>query len=451
MRHIVIGFLWFFCLLVFPSVWALGDDAQTQYHNPSIPVLSINGAIGPAVADYLIRGIEQANLQLNTPLLIITLDTPGGLVSSLRDINQAILGSKVPVACLVHPEGARAASAGTYILYACHVAAMAEATTLGAATPVQIGGPGLGGEKPQESQGMSAMEKKILNDSIAYIRSLAQLRGRNEQWAELAVREAATLTADEALEQNVINMIAASPEVLVNNLDQQVITVGDQARQLEVAGVPLNYQQPDWRNQFITTITDPNVAYILMLLGIYGLLLEFYSPGIGIAGVIGSIALIVALYAFQALPVNYAGVLLLLLGLGLLITESMLPSFGIFGFGGLVAFVLGSVFLIDSDMEQFKIALPLIAAVAVATGAFVVLLLGYIWRGRKRKVVSGVEAILGAQACVLADFDGQGKVLLGGECWSAVCDQPLKKDQTVTVSEISGLMLKVNLPSENDS
>ena len=265
-----------------------------------VPVLTIDGAIGPAVADYLIRSIEKANLNAGVPLIIITLDTPGGLSSSLRTINQSILSSKIPIACLVHPQGARAASAGTYILYACHIAAMAQATTLGAATPVSIGGPATPAsedpdkEKQNKARAPTAMEKKVLNDSIAYIRSLAQLRGRNVDWAELAVREAATLTAIEALEKNVINFIANSPEDLLIKLDGQEISVDDNKTTLNLSGAILELQKPDWRTEFIATITDPNIAYILMLLGFYGLLLEFYSPGIGVSGVIGAISLIMS-------------------------------------------------------------------------------------------------------------------------------------------------------------
>jgi len=422
------------------------EHVSTQL-TTDIPVLAINGAIGPAVADYLIRSIKQFNQQGNTPLIIITLDTPGGLSSSLRDINQAILNSQIPIACLVHPQGARAASAGTYILYACHIAAMAPATTLGAATPVSITGPATPAatapDDKEQNTGGTAMERKVLNDSIAYIRSLAQLRQRNADWAELAVREAATLTAIEALEKNVINYLANSAKDLLIKLHGKTIEVDGKIQMLKLEKSSLHFEKPDWRTEFIATITDPNIAYILMLLGFYGILLEFYSPGIGISGVIGAIALIVALYAFQLLPVNFAGMLLIFLGIGLMITESMIPSFGIFGFGGLVSFVIGSIFLIDSDLQQFRVALPLIAAVSVVTALFILFMLSYLWRARHQKTVSGREAIIGAEGLVIYDFMGDGSVTLDGESWAAHSTQQLQKGQSVTIRELNGLILTV--------
>ncbi|WP_281556744.1 nodulation protein NfeD [Thalassomonas sp. RHCl1] len=416
-----------------------------------VPLLTISGAIGPAVKDYLVTEITRANLTPQTPLIVLTLDTPGGLSSSLRDINQVILDSDIPVACLVHPQGARAASAGTYILYACHIAAMAPATTLGAATPVKITGPTTPGQDDKaEQQKPSAMDKKILNDAIAYMRSLAQLRGRNEKWAELAVTEAATLTAAEALKENVINFIADSPEALLTELDQQEIQVKQKTLVLDLVNAVLVKQSPDWRNKFISTITDPNIAYILMLVGIYGLILEFYSPGIGVAGVIGGICLLIALYAFQLLPVSFVGAGLLLLGICLLIVESIMPSFGIFGIGGLVAFVVGSIFLIDTDISYFQVSLPLIISVAVASGLFFIFVLGFLWRSRRAPVVSGQEQMLGADVIVVDDFTGEGEVLFNGEHWAAQSNETLSRGQVVGVSEIKGLTLMVKTKKEDN-
>ncbi len=420
-----------------------------------VPVLSIKGAIGPAVSDYLITEINAAN-QNAAPLVIIVIDTPGGLVSSLRDINQVILNSDVPIACLVHPPGARAASAGTYILYACHIAAMSSATTLGAATPVSIGGPATPTGKDSkddkdsdQAPQKSAMEKKVLNDSIAYIRSLAQLRGRNEEWAELAVTEAATLTAKEALEQNVITLLADSPQDLLTILDGWEVEINDHFLTLSLSQASLKPVSPDWRNEFISTITNPNIAYILMILGIYGILLEFYSPGIGVAGITGAISLVIALYAFQLLPINYAGLALLLLGIGLLITEAMMPSFGIFGVGGIIAFTTGSIFLIDTKQTQFQISIPVIAAVTSVSVLFFLFVLGFLWRSRKNSIVSGQEAIIGAEAVVFDDFDTRGYVLLGGERWAAKSDTPVCKGQAVTVVSIKELTLILKATSDN--
>lgn len=411
-----------------------------------VEVLEINGAIGPGVGEYLVEAIEEANEATPAPeLIIVTLDTPGGLVTTLRAINLTILGSEIPVACLVYPPGARAASAGTYMLYACHIAAMAPATTLGAATPIQIGAPTPAGKgKDQEEPATPpALEKKILNDAIAYIRSLAQLRGRNAEWAELAVREAATLTAEEALAENVINFIADTPADLVTAVNGQVIDVDGAEITLETAAAVLRDRKPDWRNRFITAITDPNIAYILLLVGIYGLILEFYNPGIGIGGVVGGIALLIALYALHLLPVNFIGVALLLLGIGLLAAEAMMPSFGILGFGGLVAFVLGSIFLLDTNFQAFRVAIPLIAAVAVASALFLSVGLGMIWRGRRKPVVSGREAIIGAEVEALEDFEEEGAVMLGGERWHARSDVRLKRGQGAVVTAIEGLLLRV--------
>ncbi|HCH70496.1 MAG TPA: serine protease [Colwellia sp.] len=407
-----------------------------------VPLLTIKGAIGPAISDYLVREIDSANMLNNIPLIIITLDTPGGLSASLRDINQSILNSNIPIACLVYPQGARAASAGTYLLYACHIAAMAPATTLGAATPVNISAPMTSSTKNKEQViTPSTMEKKVLNDAISYIRSLAQLRSRNELWAEKAVTEAATLTAKEALKENVITLIARSPQALLNKLDGRRISIKQQKIELSLNNARIVSKNPDWRSQFIATITNPNIAYILMLLGIYGLLLEFYSPGVGIAGITGGISLLVALYAFQLLPLNFVGVALLLLGIVLMLMESLIPSFGVFGVGGLGAFVIGSIFLFDTQLDQFKVSLPLIGGLAFISTIFIMFALGVIYRARKSKIVSGQEEIINAWVTVEDDFIDNGFVLFNGERWAASSKERLKKNQQVQVKAINGLTL----------
>ncbi len=409
-----------------------------------VPVLSINGAIGPAISDYLTREIVRINRANNAPLIILTLDTPGGLSASLRAINQHILSSDIPIACLVYPEGARAASAGTYLLYACHIAAMANATTLGAATPVMLSEPGLAPkEKEDKNNQATAMEKKILNDSIAYIRSLAQLRGRNADWAEQAVKDAATLTASEALKMQVINLIANTPQQLLEQLDGYQLTIKDQQLRLTVKNAEIKEIEPDWRSQFIATITDPNIAYILLMIGIYGLILEFYSPGIGIAGIIGGISLLVALYALQLLPLNFVGLGLLILGISLLVVESLVPSFGIFGIGGIIAFVIGSIFLIDTEQQYFKISMELIAGLALSSGLFFIFILGYLWRLRNKRVVSGLESLIGGEAIALDSCHPTGFVSFGGERWAAQSQQPLPPGQSVIIQAIDGLTLQV--------
>ncbi|OAJ95040.1 NfeD family protein [Vibrio bivalvicida] len=439
-----------FCLALFSGPSVLSSSEPTHNATKVVPVVKISGAIGPAVGDYVIEEIKLANKLINTSALIITLDTPGGLVSSLRDINQAILASQVPILCLVHPQGARAASAGTFLLYACHIAAMAPATTLGAATPVSIGGgssPQPTDESPKEP---SAMEKKMLNDSIAYIRSLAQLRGRNAEWAEKAVREAATLSSSEALEQNVINMIADTPEQLLIKSDGLMVNLNDEDTPLTTAEAELAYKTPDWRHQFLSTITDPNIAYILMMIGIYGLLLEFYSPGFGVAGVTGAISLLIATYAFQMLPVNYVGIGLILLGIGLLVAESLIPSFGIFGFGGVIAFVLGSIFLIDSDLPELQVSLNLIYSIALISAALVVFVLRRIMQLRKSQVVSGIENLIGRQAVVDSHFTTDGYILVEGERWAAHGDGQFCQGEVVIVEAIDGLILKIKKQQGSD-
>jgi membrane-bound serine protease (ClpP class) len=445
-----------FALLLLALIPAI--PRANQQESPTVMLLEVDGAIGPGVGDYLARAIEDAHQAAPPPeLILITIDTPGGLVTSLRAINLAILASDIPVACFVYPPGSRAASAGTYMLYACHIAAMAPATTLGAATPVQIGapapgpGPGGGEEDQKNASQPPAMEKKILNDSIAYIRSLAQLRGRNAEWAELAVREAATLTAAEALEENVIDLMAETPAELVAALHGREVGVDSRSVILDTANATIIDEGPDWRNEFITTITDPNIAYILLMLGLYGLVLEFYSPGIGVAGVIGGISLLLALFAFHLLPVNFAGAALMLLGIGMLVAEAMMPSFGIIGIGGVVAFVIGSIFLLDTDVQPFRIALPLIAAVAAVSVLFLSVVMGLIWRGRRRPVVSGEAAIIGAEVSAMEAFEGEGHVLMEGENWQAWSDDPLGKGQLAVVTAIEGLLLRVRAKEIKDT
>ena len=413
-----------------------------------VPVLEINGPIGPAVADYVIKEIQTANQSNHSDLILITLDTPGGLVDSLRDINQAILSSDIPIACLVYPQGARAASAGTFILYACHVAAMAPATTLGAATPVNIGGNGP--EKEGAPEEPSAMEKKVLNDSIAYIRSLAQLRSRNAKWAESAVRDAATLSAEEALKKNVVNFIAESPMALLKKLNGFTIIINEVEEVLHTDNAKLEQKAPDWRNQFLSTITNPNIAYLLMMVGIYGLILEFYSPGLGFGGIIGGICLLIAVYAFQMLPVSYVGVGLLVLGIGLLVAESLAPSFGLFGIGGLVSFVLGSIFLIDSDLPELQVSLYLIHTFAIASALFAFFVLKRVVELRFQSSVSGTESLIGRYASVECTFEGTGYVYIDGERWAAKGQGLFTQGERVEIERVDNLTLHVKIKGEND-
>jgi membrane-bound serine protease (ClpP class) len=414
-------------------------------------LIDVDGAVGPATSDHFVRGMEQARAE-GAELVIMRIDTPGGLDTAMREMIKAILASPIPVVAYVAPGGARAASAGTYLLYASHLAAMAPGTNLGAATPVQIGTPGMpqlpgGGDKEDDKEHSGSaetpMEHKIVNDAVAYIQSLAQLRGRNGEWAEKAVREGASLSADDALQAGVIDLIAPTIPELLTQIDGRRVLVGDQQLVLQTRNLAVYSHPVDWRSEFLAVITNPNVAYILMLVGIYGLLLEFYHPGVGLPGVTGAICLLLALYAFQALPVSYAGLGLILLGIALLAAEAFTPSFGILGLGGLVAFVVGSVLLIDTDEPSYQIALPVIFAVAAFSAALLVISLGVLMRARRRPVVTGLDHLRGAMAEVESVQGGTARVRLDGELWTVVCAESLAARDTVIVEAIDGLTLHV--------
>jgi len=411
--------------------------------------LTIDETIGPAASDYVERALQGAALR-GAELVVIRMDTPGGLDTAMRAIIKNIINSPVPVASYVAPSGARAASAGTYILYASHIAAMAPGTNLGAATPVQIGGispPDIKArEKEKEDQGpgdTDAMKHKIINDAVAYIQSLAQLRGRNQEWAEKAVREAASLTASEALKLNVIDIVATGMTDLLQQVDGREVMVQGQERTLQTAGLPISPVEPDWRNRLLSVITNPNVAYILMLIGIYGLIFEFSNPGAIVPGTVGAISLLLALYSFQLLPINYAGMGLILLGVALMVAEAYQPSFGVLGIGGLTAFVIGSIILIDTEAPGFGIDISVIITFAITSALVFVVAVGMALKARRRPVVSGVEELVDSIATVIDDFDHAGKVAIHSETWNALSSTPLHKGQQVKVTGVKGLILMV--------
>jgi membrane-bound serine protease (ClpP class) len=389
-------------------------------------VVPLDGAVGPASAHFVKRSIERAPKE-GAELVILRLDTPGGLDTSMREVIKAILASPVPVAVLVAPSGARAASAGTFILYAAHVAAMAPGTNLGAASPVSIGGavPQKDGKKEEDT-----MTRKVTNDAVAYIRGLAELRGRNADWAEKAVREGVSLPAQEALKLKVIDHVAADVPALLAKLGKA---------QSEVRAV-----EPDWRTRVLGVITNPTVAYLLILVGVYALIFEFMSPGLVLPGVVGAIALLVALYALHLLPVNYAGLALMLLGIAFMVAEAFLPAFGSLGIGGMVAFVLGSIMLIeDTELPGFEIPYALIAGVTAASASFLILVLGMLARSRRRAVVSGREEMLGATGEALADFEAEGWARVHGEQWKVHTSRPVRRGQKLVVTGMQGLVLSV--------
>lgn len=421
-------------LLVLPRVAgaAAGRSADTA------AVLTIDGPIGPATSDYFHRAMNRAQAD-GAAVVVLELDTPGGLDTAMRSIIQEILSSPLPVVAYVAPSGARAASAGTYIVYASHLAAMAPGTNLGAATPVQIG-PGSGNQTEH---------RKVVNDAVAYIRGLAQLRGRNAAWAEKAVREAASLPARQALKKHVVDLIAPDVATLLERIDGRSVQVQGVMRTVRTRGLRQIRIGPDWRSRLLGILTNPNVAYLLLLLGVVGIVFELTNPGILLPGVAGAICLVLALYAFQILPINYAGLGLILLGLALMVSEAFVSSFGALGIGGTAALVIGSVILMDTDAPGFGISPELIGAVALFALLLLAVLLGTLVRSRGRPVVSGREGLIGAEGRAVESFARRGPVRVQGEVWTAESNVPVRAQQRLRVVGRSGLVLRVEpLPEQ---
>ena len=465
-------------------------------------VVELEGTIGPASADYFIRTLERAE-DADADLLVLRLDTPGGLDKAMRDMVKAILASSVPVATYVAPNGSRAASAGTYLAYASHIAAMAPATNIGSSTPVNMGGgsplptpfaptsdepppaeespqrgerngapssedaPSAEGEpaegesppddeeaaqRPPPAMDGTAMEHKVVNDAAAYIKGLAELRGRNVEWAEATVREAANLTATEALEMNVIDYIAEDLDALLAAVHGHRVSVAGADIAIDTSDPSIEFIAPDWRYELLGIITDPNVAYILLLLGIYGLIFEFQNPGIGIGAVAGGICLLLGAFALQMLPINYAGLALIFLGLGLMAAEAFSPSFGVLGIGGVVAFVIGSIILMDTDLPGYQLSTPLIMATAAITVAVVMLTVGAALRAHRMRRVSGKESMVGGRGQVVEALATEGRVLAFGEVWQARAEggESLEKGRRVRITRMDGLCLIVEPATETE-
>ncbi|RVC42423.1 nodulation protein NfeD [Mesorhizobium sp. M4A.F.Ca.ET.090.04.2.1] len=419
--------------------------------------VAIDGAIGPASTRQLEEALDTA-AKRNAAVLILQLDTPGGLVTSMREMIADILASPVPVIGYVAPAGGHAASAGTYILYATHVAAMAPGTNLGAATPVEMGGlPSLpGGEKDKDQKDATgraagdAMMAKVTNDAVALIRSLAELRGRNGDWGEKAVREAASLSANAALQEHVIDFVARDTTELLQLAEGRTVDVAGQKKVLATKGLPVETLEPGWFIRLLSVITDPNTAVILMLVGVYGIIFEFTSPGAVAPGVIGAICLLLGLYALNLLPINYAGLALMLLGIAFLVIEAFNPTV-VLGLGGVAAFLLGAAMLLKVEGPGFAMSWAVIGPAAALTLGLALLTGTYVWAARKNPPRVGGEVMRGLPVKMLDWQGGEGHVLAQGERWRARADEPVAPGDSVEVTDVSDLVLTVRRRDGNNN
>ena len=455
---------------------------------PLVLRIAVDGPVSPVSADYIERGLERA-LEREASLLVIQLDTPGGLMTSTRQIVKALLGAEIPVSVFVAPAGARAASAGVFLTMASHVAAMAPGTNIGAAHPVNIGGgnpfsprkeekeeetsepekgseeekegsPGASGTGEKEPPGETGSEKrnlgdqtvmaeKVINDTVAFARSIAQERGRNADWAERAVRESVSVTEREALELSVIDIIARTTEELLEQAHGRTVMVSGEEVVLDVAGARIEEFPMGWRHRLLMAVSDPNIAYILMMLGIYGLFFELSNPGVILPGVLGTIFLILAFFSFQVLPINYAGFLLILLALVLFILEVKVVSYGMLSVGGAVSLFLGSIMLFESVEPYYRLSLKLVISMTALTVLFFVVVLGFAVRAQRRKPTTGMEGLIGESGVVTVPLTPEGKVRVHGEIWSATADGTLPEGTRIRVSGYERMMLKVKGEKDN--
>ena len=409
-------------------------------------MVSFDGALGPATGDLIIRSIADAQAA-GARAIIIQMDPPGGLDKAMRDVVKAILSADIVVITYVHPDGARAASAGTYIVYASHIAAMSPATNIGSSTPVSIAPtpsiPSTQDGDQDKPPPQDAMMKKVVNDAVAYLQGLAELRGRNIEWAEETVREGTNLRASVALEKNIIDLIAKDVPTLLAELDGREVKLPNRTVTLDVASARVVLVETDWRHELLEVITDPSIAYGLLIFGVYGLILEFYNPGMIFPAVVGVICLLLGAYGLQMLPVNYAGLALMAGGIGMMLGEAFTPTMGVLGVAGVIAFVIGSIILMDSQQPGYEVPLSIIAAFTVTSAGLSLFTIGAAVRMRNQEALTGNEAMVGKQAEVLEDFDKQGWVRAFGENWLAESAQPVKKQAIVKIVAVEGLILKV--------
>jgi membrane-bound serine protease (ClpP class) len=399
-----------------------------------IYLLTIDGIINPASAEYIVKGIDKAELE-GASCLVIQMDTPGGLMEAMRSIVKRILTAKIPIIVYVAPAGSRAGSAGVFITLAGHIAAMAPATNIGAAHPVQMG----------EKETGKEMEAKILNDTVAYIKTIAKQRGRNEQWAEKAVRESVSVKEDEALKLGVIDLVSPSLEDLLNRVDGRRIELAPgKVVTLKTAGFEIKTIKMSFRDQLLSIISNPNIALILFLMGVYGLLFEFWSPGAIFPGVVGGICIILAFFAFQMLPINYAGIALILLGVIMFIAEIKITSYGILSIGGVISLLLGSIMLINSPAEFLRISfVKVILPVVVVSAAFFLFALAMVVRAHRRRPTTGREGLIGKTGVATTDLKPEGVVEIRGELWNAVAEQSIKAGEKIQVEDMEGMKVKV--------
>lgn len=443
-----------FCSIIALSGYLLWSPASSTTGAKSVLAVDVKGAIGVATSMHVCGALTKSSAE-TTELVIIRLDTPGGILSSTREVIQCILTSAIPVAVYISPSGARAASAGTYITYAAHIAAMAPGTHLGAATPVAMGNPidPLKPADPKKSDKEAdktaptgaALDRKVVNDAVAYLQSLAQLRGRNAEWAEKAVRDAATLTAEDAARERVVDLLAGDLKELLSKIDGRSVIIAGTEHRISTLGRAVVTIDPDWRTRTLAAIADPNVAFMLLMIGVYGLLFEFWSPGAFVPGVIGAISLVLGLTALSALPVSYGGLMLVLLGLALMVAEAFAPGFGVLGIGGIVAFVVGAIFLIDPTATDIdlRVAWPVVIGAALSSVLILSLILGFAIRARRRPAVTGAEEMIGLEGEVVGWEGSHGSVRIHGEIWDARGPEAMTPRARVRVVSRDGLTLSV--------